>query len=182
MSWITVMCIVVFFIITAILYLINEDNQAESILGRIWEGICCIFMASFGGLFFGGFLSAFIHFIGRGSLETEERVYKSYNLVALDTNEDINGSYNSIFFVGSGHIGEELYYHFYYNTPNGIKYNKVRAEYCYIIETGEKPSYKIYGEYYKKVESVFYEPDIVEETREVLYIPKGTIKANYKVN
>jgi hypothetical protein len=182
MNWIMITCFAVFFMIFVILYFINEENHADSTLGMIWEGICCIFTASFGGLFFGGLLAAFICDIGRRDLEREERVYQSYNLVALDTNEDINGSYSNMFFVGSGRIGEDLYYHFYYDTPQGIKYKKVMVEDCFIIETGEKPSYKIYGEYYKKVESVFYEVGIIEETREVLYIPKGTIKSNYKVN
>ena len=182
MNWILITCFVVFFIITGLLYLANEENHANSILGWIWEGICCIFTASFGSLFFGGLLGALICSIGRSDLEREEKVYQSYNLVALDTNEDINGSYSNAFCVGSGHIGEDLYYHFYYNTLQGIKYKKVIAEDCFIIETGDKPSYKIYGKYYKKVESVFYQAGVIEETRKVLYIPKGTIKSNYKVN
>ena len=182
MNWTMIPCFAVFFIGTALLYFANEDNHAESTLGWIWEGICCIVMASFGGFFFGGLLTVFICAVGQKDLEREERVQQSYSLVALDTNEDANGSYSNIFFVGSGHIGEDLYYHFYYNTPQGIKYKKVIAEDCFIIETGDKPSYKIYGKYYKKVESVFYQAGVIEETRKVLYIPKGTIKSNYKVN
>lgn len=182
MDWITVMCTVVFFIITALLYFLNEENHAESTLGWIWESICCIFMASLGGLFLGGSFSGFIYSVSRGTLQREERVYQSYTLVALDTNEDVSGSYSSAFFVGSGHIGEDLYYHFYYSTSQGIKYKKVKAEHCYIIETNEKPSYKIYGDYYKKVKSVFYEPNMINKTKEVLFIPKGAVKSNYKVN
>lgn len=120
--------------------------------------------------------------IGESCLDTEERVIRSYNLVALDTNEDIEGSYSNFFFIGSGYIGEELYYHFYYKTSKGIKYKKVRAEECYIIETTDKPSYKQYGEFIKDTTAFFYSDGVKEDGRQVLFIPKGTIKSNYKVN
>lgn len=182
MNWIMITSFVMFFIITALLYMANEDNHADSILGKIWEGICCILTSLFGGLILGGLLGGFICFIGRGSLEREERIVQNYDLIALDTNEDIHGSYSNFFFVGSGYIGEDMYYHFYYNTIQGIKYEKVLAEDCFIIETNDDPQYKIYGQYYKDKESVFYEPSLIRESRRILYIPKGTIKNNYKVN
>lgn len=183
MDWIMWVSCGIFFIIRVFLYIIDPDNnKKETFLGKVWETICCLFVSTLGGLFLGGLCGGLIHFIGRCSLEKEEKVTQSYDLVALDTNEDINGHYNSLFFVGSGHIGEDNYYHFYYNTPNGIRYKKVLAERCYIIETKEKPSYKFYGTYYKKSKSVFYTNDIINETKKVLYIPKGTIKSNYKLN
>lgn len=182
MNWIIITCMSVFFILGALFYLSNPDNDAETVLGKLWEAICCVFVSACFGIIFGGLLGGFICLIGRGSLETEEKVVKNYELIALDTNEDTHGSYSSVFFVGSGYIGEEMYYHFYYDTPQGIKYKKVRAENCYIIESNEKPSYKIYGEFLKKTKSVFYRPYLEREAREVLYIPKGTIKSNYKIN
>ena len=183
MDWIMWLSCGIFFILFALLYIINPDNnEKETFLGKSWETICCLFVSSIGGLFFGGLFSGFVYFIGRCGMEKEEIITQSYNLMVLDTNEDISGHYNNLFFVGSGHIGEENYYHFYYNTHNGIKYIKVLAEYCYIIETKEKPSYKVYGNYYKKSKSVFYTNSLINETKKVLYIPKGTIKSNYKVN
>lgn len=182
MNWIVSISFAVFFIIFLYLYIINPDNQANSILGWLWEGACCLFFAIVCGGIFGGILAGIICFIGRSSLEKEERVSQKYDLVALDTNEDMHGSYDNFFFVGSGYIGEDIYYHFYYSTKNGVKYKKVRAENCFIIETSESPRYEVYGKYYKKSGSIFYQTDLVDNTKEVLYIPKGTIKNNYKVN
>lgn len=116
------------------------------------------------------------------NLPTEERAYASYHLVALDANEDLNGSFQQTFFIGSGYIGEDLYYHFYYDTKNGIKYVKRRAESIYIIETDDQPKYVKYGSYISDTSSIFYKPGRRYETRDVLYIPSGTIKKNYKVN
>lgn len=170
------------FIVLLLAYLANEDNHRESTVGKIWEFCCGMFVASFGAFFIGGILLCIVSGIGENSLDREERVVSSYNLVALDTNEDMQGSYSSMFFVGSGHIGEEMYYHFYYETPKGIKYNKIRAEDCYIIETSDKPSYKKYGEFIKDTTAFFYDEGCQKDGRKVLYIPKGTIKSNYKVN
>lgn len=140
----------------------------------------------FGSLFVSFFVVAVlcgvVLAIGRATLETEERVGKSYELVALDTEKETVGSYSSIFFVGSGYIGEEMYYHFFYNTSKGIRYNKIKAESCYIIETQDTPKYVEYHKYYKDKESIFYDSYSQGVTRTVLFIPKGTIKNNYKVN
>lgn len=178
MNWIMMISFIVFFMLTALLYLDALGNYADSLLGGIWQIICCITTACFGGLILGGIVSGIIVFIGRTTLKHEEKVYQSYDLVTLDTNEDINGS----FFLGCGYIGEDMYYHFYYKTQDGTQYDKIRATRCYIVETNEKPSYKIYGEFFKKTESIFYSDDIRFETKKVLYIPKNTIKNNYKVN
>lgn len=182
MNWIMIVSCIVFFILGIVFYMSNPNNYASTFLGKIWELICCFFVSLFFSIIFGAIFGGFINFIGRMTLETENKIHKSYELVALDTNEDINGSYSNFFFVGSGYIGEDIYYHFYYKTSNGIKYDKIRAENCYIVEMDDTPSYKVHGEYYKDTSSVFYDKDLIRETKKVLYIPKGTIKSNYKVN
>lgn len=129
-----------------------------------------------------GFFLAMTFSIGIAVMDKEERVDSSYELVSLETNEDIHGSYSNLFFVGSGYIGEDLYYHFFYKTSKGTKYKKIKAENCYIIETDSIPSYTKYALFLKDTDSFFYEVSKPQESRQVLYIPKGTIKANYKVN
>lgn len=168
--------VITIFTILFILFLIGRVHKTNG--WKIWEIIICVLSA---GLF-SGMLSGIILIFGQCGLEQEERLTASYNLVALDTKENIQGSYSNLFFVGSGYIGEELYYHFYYETINGIKYEKLAAKNCYIIETKEKPSYKKYGMYYKDKESIFYHSNEQSEGKQVLYIPKGTIKTSYKVN
>src|SRR5690606_31870528 len=102
---------------------------------------------------------------------------------ALDTDKETVGSHSSIFFVGSGYIGEEMYYHFFYETSNGVKYDKIRADgKVYIVETNDTPKVVKYYIYFKDKESIFYDSKPRRHTKTVLYIPKGTIKNNYKVN
>ena len=79
-----------------------------------------------------------------------------------------------------------MYYHFFYDTEHGIRYQKERAaqKNFYLKEINGKPTYKRYGTFYKKEHknSIFYEPYVVERTKDVLEIPKGTVKTHYKVN
>jgi len=120
------------------------------------------------------------------NFETYETVYLTRELRSLDANEDINGRMGMAFFVGSGYINEDLYYHFFYDTEHGIRYQKERAaqKNFYLKEINGKPTYKRYGTFYKKEHknSIFYEPYVVERTKDVLEIPKGTVKTHYKVN
>ena len=84
-----------------------------------------VFFSAIVAFVFMGIVFAFYGSFQRDKLETEERAYATYDLVALDANEDLNGSYQHAFFVGSGYIGEDLYYHFYYETSKGIKYKLI---------------------------------------------------------
>lgn len=169
-------------IVYIIFLMCKSYKNSDSTLVKIWNTLCGIFSVVVFTLIIGLLITVFIGMIGESCLDTEERVVRSYDLVSLDTNEDIEGSYSNFFFIGSGYIGEELYYHFYYKTSKGIKYKKVRAEECYIIETTYKPSYKQYGEFIKDTTAFFYSEGSKRDGRQVLFIPKGTVKSNYKVN
>jgi len=148
----------------------------------------------YGGLFFSAIIALVISvlilmFYGisqRSNIPLEEKVVVSYNLTSLDANEDINGEFSQSFFVGSGYIGEDLYYHIFYEKIKGGEimqvYDKIRAESIDISETDGNPRYTIYGNYMTDTTNYYYSPNIQETTRSVLYIPKGTIKKNFKVN
>lgn len=165
----------VFIIILALFLTWRFKEEPDAWLSNIFQGLIVSFFVAV-------VLCAFVTAFGQTTLETEERVGKSYELVALDTEKETVGGYSSIFFVGSGYIGEEMYYHFFYNTSKGIKYDKIKAESCYIIETQDTPKYIEYHRYYKDKESIFYDSSSLGVSRTVLFIPKGTIKNNYKVN
>lgn len=166
------------FIILFLTRLVLIDNRRQSFLGKVWSFLCGLIISSVLSFFIGGIITLVICTAGENILEREERIMYSVDLITLDTNEDIRGT----FFVGSGQIGEEMYYHFYYKTLKGIKYKRVLSEDCYIIETDEKPSYKKYGQFIKDTTAFFYTSGSKGDGRQVLFIPKGTIKSNYKVN
>ena len=138
------------------------------------------------GGFVGGVTLLFTTGIVRANWEKHEMVYESHELVSLDSHENINGNFSNLFFVGSGHIGEDLYYHFFYDTSNGVRYQKEYAESSnfYLKETNGKPYYKKYALFWdnKHKNSHFYNRYSIRYTKEVLEIPKGSIKRHYKVN
>lgn len=179
---ILIICSSIFTILLFILFRDGLNSKGKTISEKLLEWIPCGIASSIIGFIFGTFFTVTIDFFGKDSLPVYEKISKSYDLVSLDTTKDINGNYQSAFFVGSGFIGEEMYYHFYYKTRSGIKYEKLRAQECFIVETNDKPTFKKFGRYYKNNGSIFYDPFEIQETKKVLYIPKGTIKNNYKVN
>lgn len=152
------------------------------------------FGSIFGVLIVWGILAALasglIFFVSKSivqdKFETYETVYVERELRALDTNEDINGRQGMFFFVGSGYINEDLYYHFFYDTENGIRYQKERASQkdFYLKEINGKPTFKRYGAFYdrKHENNIFYKETLVHRTKDVLEIPKGTVKTRYTVN
>lgn len=142
-----------------------------------------------------GLISFFISVIYKGGQEVRimdeyirvEKPYMTYDLKTLDADNQIEGKSRSMFFVGSGYVREELYYQFYVNTPKGIEYIKVSAEDkypgTYIIETDSiKPKYVRYGEFYADSTKKYYTSKRINRTRDVLYIPKGSIKVGFKIN
>lgn len=171
----------IFFIISMIVYFISEYEPNNDIFNKTFDTIISTIRNLLISLLFSFILTGIIWGIGYSNLDIEEKITSQYDLVSLDTNEDVNGNL-TIFFVGSGYISEDLYYHFFYNTSRGIKYEKIRAEQCYIIETNDKPKFVKYGMYPSDPTDFFYDEDEVRSGRKVLYIPKGTIKTNYKVN
>jgi len=173
---------ILFFFLPMLVLFVSYSMLADTEFSASGNFFGAVFFGSLASFIFGGVIFVFYATYVTGSLETEERVKASYDLVSLDANEDINGSFETAFFVGSGYIGEDLYYHFYYETSKGIKYVKKRAESMYIIETDGNPRYVIYANYIKDETHDYYRENRSRETRRVLYIPKGTIKRNYKVN
>lgn len=128
----------------------------------------------------GGLIGIVIIVFGRDSsrADTYEKQYQTIPLITLDTRDNIEGS----FFLGSGYISGSLYYHYYYMTKDGAKYERVRAEEAFIKEYDGTPKIVKYGMFERDSTSIFYKEGLTDETKSILYIPKGTIKTDFKVN
>ena len=169
----------VFIIFLIFLCVYLNDKKKGNI--KFWEIIIIIFPCAF----FATITFTLHSIIAKANMKTYELIYKEYEIVALKDNNDING--NS-YFLGSSYIEERLYYHFYYNDKGrGIKYKKIDAEgnypSVYIIETNEKnPKYIRYGSFYKNKKNAFYTSSMISETRDVLYVPKGSIKRKFQLD
>ena len=116
----------------------------------------------------------------RTKADKEERAYEVHNLVSLKTNNDKEGQ----FFLGSGYVNNTLYYHFFYETDKGIKYDYIRASHSnvYIVETDSTPRITKYGLYLTDTTTYYYTDRIQEVSRLVFYIPHGSLKSNFNIN
>ncbi|MFW6219746.1 MAG: hypothetical protein ACOC33_02815 [bacterium] len=121
----------------------------------------------------------------------KEVPYKEYELVSLNDNRDIHGGAGMIFFVGSGYINQELYYYFYVkDIKTGlIEFKKEYAENNYYdkiyikeIDGNEKPRFVKYGYFLKDKESIFYDPYLIENSKSILYVPKGSVLKNFNLD
>lgn len=139
-----------------------------------------IFISLLGSLFFSGLIFSFYISYKRLYLETEERILYECELNSLDAKSSVNGKYNGSFLVGSGYIGEQLYYNFYYKTKDGLKYTKYKAQDIYIKETDSVPRFVVYADFVIDTTNIYYKSGSLNITKKVLFIPKGTIKQDYK--
>lgn len=137
-----------------------------------------LFGVPFMSFIIGGLFSIVIWIFGRDNMERVEKPYRTENLITLDTGSELRGS----FFLGSGFVGSSLYYHYYYMTPDGAKYERVSAEAAFVREYDGAPKVVKYGWFDKDSTSLFYKPTMKYEGKYILYIPKGTIKTNFKIN
>ena len=143
-----------------------------------WIGRSLVFfvVAFFVVLIIGGIVG---HFLGENQ-PTYEAAYHRSDLKALKDNRDVHGSMNMVFFVGSGYIDTDLYYYFHHRSETGNwQFKKVWAETSYprieIEECDCKPQYIRYGTFYKNKDKWYTKQYMINETRDVLRVPKGTI-------
>lgn len=125
--------------------------------------------------------------IEKSDLDTEEVIKNQYKIVSLEKEKGKEGKYSTAFFVGSGYVRDEHYYVYYKQYTNGdIKFEKVRAENVFLNQSGDEPKVVEYGNRYINVsDNKWLPPQHKKEIRSgrtVIYIPKGTIKENFKIN
>lgn len=111
--------------------------------------------------------------------------YEKIQLVALGNSNELRGS----FFLASGDIGTEQYYKFFYRTADGGKqFGKVHAENAtvyeeergdaYMSRTGKKDIYSERVHFWLIPKFLMDEP----QGRYAIHVPKGTVKAEYKLD
>jgi hypothetical protein len=131
-----------------------------------------------GGFFIGGIIGVGVELIYSAKLEKEEVVHRNYSLVSSQDKFSREG--NPVFLSGSK-TRDVMYYNFYYNTAEGIKLGRIRANQnnIYIKESNvEKPSYKIYKMYYKDRD--YNGGHSLYTTKEVLVVPKGSFVTSHE--
>lgn len=180
-----ILCIIFGIAITNFLYHIGDPDKEN----KIKTFIIITSVSMLIGIIPAGITSAII----RHSIPSEEKPYSINELKALKDNKNLHGSFQMVFFVGGGYINESYYYCFYHKTNNGIRFKKVHAETdyppIYLIErNGKTPQYVRYGKFDKKeykdhwFYGLFYTEYLLEKTRDVLYIPEGSILTDYKLD
>jgi hypothetical protein len=180
-----------FSIITVIFFfffLLTDNRDNDSLFTRIFT---CVVGAPLLGFIISTLLFGLISLIVNSDVrKTKEVVISSNELIRLDTSDEMNGKYSTVFFVGSGYINETKYYAFYKKLNNGeMVFEKLRAdEKDHRLSYSDTPKVVVYGKKYEDsiVENNNWIPESkkneVEYDRTVIFIPEGTIKRNYKIN
>ena len=143
----------------------------------IWDALVGAFFGFLAGLFFGFLVAS-----GGASAAAKENGYsdvETYDLVALATQQETEGSGGMLIFVGWGQVGETRTAYWTATDKDGISqmYSEDALE-IKVKETDSKP------QYIKQAmvdDSGFWWPgdyEILE--REFLEVPFGTLTANYE--
>lgn len=108
----------------------------------------------------------------------EQEVKYTYNLETLQDGNSVSGS----FFLGCGAIDGKMQYVYYYESPDGYRMNQIDYDNVVIKYSEEDPRIETY-----KMEPIkgkfinLFAFDIPQE-RNIIYVPKGTIKQNFTLD
>lgn len=117
------------------------------------------------------------------AMPKEQKRYSktTHKIVALKDNQSINGRISGGIVITTGHIEGDLYYFYSEQTKNGIVNKKIKASNCH-IKYSDNPKIVIYSQKgYKKWYHYLYATPFEEDSAE-LYIPKGSITNEFKVD
>jgi len=99
----------------------------------------------------------------------------------LQDNNSVSGS----FFLGSGYINGEMKYVFYYETDGGYKMKQIDYDKALIKYTNETPKVETYREVQTDAfinKFSVYMSGCGCNNKNIIYVPKGTIKQNYNLD
>lgn len=108
----------------------------------------------------------------------EQEIKYTHRLEALQDGNRVSGS----FFLGCGTIDGKMQYVYYYESPDGYRMNQIGYDEVVIKYSDENPRIDIY-----KMEPIkgkfinLFAIDMLTE-RNVIYVPKGTIKQNFTLD
>jgi len=102
--------------------------------------------------------------------EYEESTVKE--IYSLNIGKDISGS----FFIGIGNFQNTIYYYFYEKDGDGMRLNRLNAEYTKLVETDDRtPAYVTY-----RCGCIL--TTCGEGGRTTLFIPKGAVKTKFDID
>lgn len=168
----TIIIITVIFIFIAVLYEYKTDLKAD------WSDYA---IYSLIGLVFGLLIGFPISFVLPSKTEM---VKETYRIEALQDNSRVNGS----FFLGCGHINDEMKYVFYYEENGLYKLGQLDCNDVWIKYSDDNPKIEVLTR--RKVKSAFinnftllYDEYKGSENHEyIIYVPKGAIKQDYQLD
>ena len=163
-------------ILTIIIFVVSSKWCLEDRDGKVFT---MIFAVTFSiGI---GVLSSLLFVIPNKFIPKEEKQYStvSHKIVALKDNKGSKGS----FLLGSGYIEDELYYYYFEETNEGLKKKKLIASDCY-IKYDDNPRVIEYTHtgYKKAYHYIYGTPEVIHGTYYVIYVPKGSITSEFKID
>lgn len=143
------------------------------------------FLSVFGGVFFGAmggtFIGLLVAVVGSG-ISAQDKPYENvetYELVALATQQETEGSGGMLIFVGWGQVGEVRKAYWTAKDEDGIaQMYSDNAEYILVKETNETPRYVIQAQIDDS--GIWFPSTTSYNVRQYLEVPEGTMTANYE--
>lgn len=149
------------------------------LLGASEESLGWLAVISLVALIVGIIMIIYVAHIPRGVIWKEE---SKTNIIALKDNSNISGQITGGIFITSGYVLEDMYYYYMEVTEDGKHMNKIPADSAYIIETNDiKPSI-IEKKKYNADKRLDFWFDVRTAVKYLIYVPKGTVDVEYKVN
>jgi len=113
-------------------------------------------------------------------VEAEYKVMESYNIVSLQDNNGIHGS----FFLGIGSINDKMRYTFYYEKEEGLyKMRQLNPSQVSIKYTDKNPRVEELGRVpIKSFMKKFTLVNCKVCRKYIIYVPRGSIKNNYNLD
>jgi uncharacterized membrane protein YeaQ/YmgE (transglycosylase-associated protein family) len=162
------MIIIIIFIIAGIIIgIIGGINRNSITAGVLFGGWFAMVLGCVGAM-----IAIFI------PMQTEYKCVEVHNIVALQDNRNISGS----FFLGCGRVDEHMVYYSYVEENGSFELKKFNVDNSLIRFSNQKPRVELWGHLPKKGSIINYFALDLPCTKYIFYVPQGSIKQNFNLD
>ena len=116
--------------------------------------------------------------IAKECAEISYDITSDTKIVTLKDNQNVSGNY----YLFSGRIDEDLYYHYATETEFGYKTEKLKASNVYIKYTKDEPHIEKLEPKFTNDIVTFFARNPITPDRYIIYCPEGTITSEFNID